>query len=72
MLDGYTSTLAQADWNRRVGHLTYEQAIAELGRPTSSMNLAEGIRTAEWYMRRGCSGSVGSGMEIVEHYIDLD
>ena len=52
---------ATTDWNSRIGLLTYEQAVAELGTPIVSTNLSDGTRVADWLVRRGSSGSVGFG-----------
>jgi hypothetical protein len=52
---------ATADWTSRIGNLTYEQAVTELGPPIMTMTMSDGTRRADWLVHRGSSGSVGSG-----------
>jgi hypothetical protein len=49
------------DWNSRIGSYTYEQAVAELGRPSVQGESAEGKR-AEWILKRSPRMSFGFGM----------
>ena len=43
----------KVNWNTRVGHYTYEQAVVELGPPEKSETLSSGRRVAEWLVRKG-------------------
>ncbi|MBU6401708.1 MAG: hypothetical protein KGS61_15430 [Verrucomicrobia bacterium] len=43
----------KADWNNRVGNLTYDQAVMELGPPDKSAKLTDGTLVAEWLISRG-------------------
>ena len=47
--------LKQVDWDGRVGQYSYEQAVAELGRPTTEAKLAGGLRRVEWITNSGAS-----------------
>jgi hypothetical protein len=49
------------DWNLRVGNLTYDQAVRELGPPVTSMLLQDGTRVAEWFLKAGPQISFGLG-----------
>ena len=46
-----------ADWNRRVGNFTYQQAVGELGPPASQETLADGQVTVEWVSRYNVSAT---------------
>jgi hypothetical protein len=41
------------DWAARVGHYTYEEAVADLGAPEQQDKLADGSVNAEWLTNRG-------------------
>src|SRR5438445_9278545 len=49
------------DWNSRVGSYTYDQAVAELGKPDAISESNEG-RTADWILKRGSQVSFGFGL----------
>jgi len=44
----------QTNWNHRVGHYTFDQAVLEFGPPDKSSVLTDGTKVAEWLRRRGC------------------
>jgi len=46
-----------ANWNRRVGNFTYQQAVGELGPPATRETLADGRVTVEWVSRYSASAS---------------
>jgi hypothetical protein len=55
---GLTTWLAgcatpRVDWAARIGHYTYEQAVADLGAPEKEEKLADGGRVGEWLTDRG-------------------
>ena len=50
------------DWNRRVGHLTYDQSVAELGAPDKTTTFPDGSSDASWLIERGTPAMVGYGM----------
>lgn len=58
------ATAPKVDWNSRVGHYTYDQAILEFGPPDKSARLTDGSTIAEWYQRRRTGMSVGLGTGI--------
>ena len=39
--------IQQVDWDGRIGQFSYEQAVAELGRPVEETELSGGMRRAE-------------------------
>jgi hypothetical protein len=44
-------TTSKTDWPARVGHYTYDQAVAELGPPDKSKTLTDGTVVADWLTR---------------------
>jgi len=52
------------DWNQRVGHLTFDQAVRELGPPVASTLLQDGTRVAEWFLKAGPQISFGLGTGV--------
>ncbi len=49
------------NWNERVGSYTYDQAIAELGKPAITGESGDG-KTAEWILQRSPQMSFGFGV----------
>ena len=49
-------TTPKIDWNTRVGHFTFDQAVLELGPPDKSATLTDGRVVAEWLTDRGFQG----------------
>ena len=41
------------DWNARIGHYTYDQAIRDFGPPDRYAKLSDGEMVADWLTRRG-------------------
>lgn len=58
---GRRSTVDSANWDARVGSYTYDQAVAELGKPDVQVVSSEG-RTAEWVLQKSPNVSFGFGM----------
>ncbi len=58
------STTPAVDWNSRVGHYTFDQAVSELGPPDKQAKLSDGSTVAEWITGRsgGAALSVGTGV----------
>lgn len=55
-------TTSTADWNSRVGHLTYNQAVAELGSPSKQRKLSDGRLVVQWItLHSGRHLSTGMG-----------
>ena len=58
--------LQQVDWDGRIGQFSYEQAVAELGRPDGETKLPGGMRRVEWITNSGSSmgrALVGAGTQ---------
>jgi len=55
------SEIEKINWSERIGSYTYEQALADLGRPAVSGESNEG-RTAEWILKRSPQMSFGFGV----------
>ena len=60
-LAGCTTT-PPIDWNSRVGHYTYEQAVAELGRPNRQARLSDGTTVYKWSAQPGVNANLNTGM----------
>ena len=52
------------DWQARVGHYTYDQAILELGPPEKSATLTDGSVVADWLTQRGSDDFGLRGREL--------
>jgi hypothetical protein len=48
------------DWNSRVGHYTYAQAVNELGPPNRQVRLSNGATEFKWFLQP--NGGTGPGM----------
>ena len=46
------------DWNARVGHYTYDQAVMEFGPPDKSARLTDGKLVVEWITRYNSGSTV--------------
>lgn len=44
------ATAPPVDWNSRVGHYTYTQAINEYGPPNREARLSNGTTTVKWFV----------------------
>ncbi len=53
----------RVDWNARIGHYSFDQAVIELGPPDKQARLSDGRNVAEWVTRYQSGGNViiGSG-----------
>src|SRR5436190_35493 len=49
------------DWNVRIGNYTYEQAVAELGKPDAVAESSDGT-VVDWILHRSPNVSFGVGM----------
>ena len=43
----------RVDWTARIGHYTYEQAVADMGPPEDPAKHADGTVVSEWLTDRG-------------------
>lgn len=59
----FAGCATRIDWNARVGHFTYDQAVSELGPPDKQAKLTDNKIVSEWITRynTGSSVYVGSG-----------
>ncbi len=54
---------APVDWNSRVGHYTYAQALNELGAPNRQVRLSNGATEFKWFLQpNGGTGMPNNGM----------
>ena len=51
----------RVDWNSRIGHYTFDQAVAELGPPDKQAKLSDGRTVTEWITRYYHAGSAVAG-----------
>jgi hypothetical protein len=49
------------NWNERIGHFTFDEAVRELGPPVASTRLQDGTLVAEWFLKPGAQFSFGVG-----------
>ena len=54
-------TTPTVDWNSRVGHYTYDQAVADMGPPDKQTKLSDGETAAQWITLHGNNGGVSFG-----------
>jgi hypothetical protein len=45
------ATAPPVDWNSRVGHYTYAQAVNELGPPNRQSHLSNGATVFKWFLQ---------------------
>jgi hypothetical protein len=50
----------RVDWAARVGHYTYDQAVAEMGPPDREAKVGDGSIVAEWLLYRGTTYVYGT------------
>jgi len=56
-------TIQPVDWNSRVGHYTYAQAVNELGPPNRQSRLSNGGTEFKWFLQpSGNTGMANNGM----------
>jgi hypothetical protein len=48
-----TGCATQTNWNSRIGSLTFDEAVVELGPPDKQAKLQDGTLVAEWLTHRG-------------------
>lgn len=54
----------KVDWESRIGHFTYDQAVTELGPPDKTATLSDGKKVVDWVQPGrggGMSFGVGTG-----------
>ena len=45
------ATAPPVDWNSRIGHYTYAQAVSELGPPNRQSRLSNGATVSKWFLQ---------------------
>jgi hypothetical protein len=56
------TTVSPVDWNSRVGHYTYAQALNALGPPNRQIRLSSGATEFKWFLQP--NGGTGPGMDM--------
>jgi hypothetical protein len=56
------ATTKPVDWNSRVGHYTYNQAISEFGLPNRQTKLSDGKVESKWFVQPPAGPRFNSGM----------
>jgi hypothetical protein len=56
------ATPPPVDWNSRVGHYTYDQAVAELGTPSRQAKLSNGTTVSKWPAQPNVGAGLNTGM----------
>ena len=56
------ATTKPVDWDSRVGHYTYTQAISEFGLPNRQTKLSDGKVVSKWFVQPPVGPRFNSGM----------
>ena len=56
------ATPPPANWDSRVGHYSYNQAVTELGSPDRQTRLGDGKVVSKWFVQPPVSPRLNSGM----------
>ena len=56
------ATPPPANWDSRVGHYSYNQAVTELGSPDRQARLGDGKVVSKWFVQPPVSPRLNSGM----------
>jgi hypothetical protein len=56
------ATKPPINWDSRVGHYTYDQAVNELGVPNRKTSMSDGKLVAKWFTQRQVNPHFNSGM----------
>ena len=56
------ATTKPVNWDSRVGHYTYDQAVTELGPPARQARLSDGKVVAKWFVQPPVAPKFNSGM----------
>ena len=62
-LAGCTTTRT-VDWNSRVGHYTYNQALSDFGLPNRQIKLSDGQVESKWFAQPPVNPRPNSGMSF--------
>ena len=56
------ATTKPVNWDSRVGHYTYDQAVTELGPPARQARLSDGKVVSKWFVQPPVAPRINSGM----------
>ncbi len=56
------TTTKPVDWDSRVGHYTYNQALTDLGPPDRQARLTDGKVVSKWFVQPQAGTRINSGM----------
>jgi hypothetical protein len=56
------ATKPATDWNTRVGHYTYNEALTDFGMPNRQARLIDGKVQSSWFIQAPVTPRVNSGM----------
>jgi hypothetical protein len=56
------ATTKPVNWDNRVGHYTYEQAVTDLGPPARQARLSDGKVVSKWFVQPPVAPRINSGM----------
>jgi hypothetical protein len=56
------ATRPPIDWDNRIGHYTYDQAMTELGPPDRQSRMSDGKAVFKWYIQPPAGPRFNSGM----------
>jgi hypothetical protein len=62
LMNAGCASTPKPDWDQRVGHYSYDDAVRELGPPVGSTKLDDGTTVAEWFLRQAAQMSFGFGV----------
>jgi len=62
MLFAGCTTRPPIDWDSRIGHYSYEQAVTELGPPDRQARLSDGKSVYKWFVQPPLAPRFNSGM----------
>ncbi len=66
LLTGCSTTSPLVDWNRRIGHYSYNLALTDLGVPERSTTLSDGSIVADWMTQHGTAGDYSPGGYVAQ------
>ena len=55
------ATKPTPDWNQRVGNFSFDDALRELGPPAGSIQMQDGSKVVDWFLKPGPQLSFGLG-----------
>jgi hypothetical protein len=62
------ATAPPVDWNSRVGHYTYAQAVNELGQPNREIRLSYGATEFKWFAQTPGGAGMNNGFGAAQNF----